>query len=145
MKKRLIGLCFLLLVVLITGCNNIKKEEIKIDEKGTKNVKVIIKNKEYILNLESSETAKEIYNLFPLELSMSELNGNEKYAYLDKTVKTSPKNIKEIHKGDVMLYGNNCLVIFYKTFQTTYQYTKIGTIKDLDDLGNQDLIVKFES
>ena len=75
---------------------------------------------------------------------MSELNGNEKYVYLDKSLLTNPSNPKQINTGDVMLYGNNCLVIFYKSFETSYSYTKIGHIDNLPDLGNGNVIVKFE-
>ena len=43
-----------------------------------------------------------------------------------------------------MLYGNNCLVIFYKSFDTSYSYTKIGHIDNLDNLGNGSITAKFE-
>ena len=43
-----------------------------------------------------------------------------------------------------MLYGNNCLVVFYKSFNTSYSYTKIGHIENLSDLGNKNVIIKFE-
>ena len=29
-----------------------------------------------------------------------------------------------------MLFGNSCLVIFYKSFTTSYSYTKIGHIEN---------------
>ena len=79
----------------------------------------------------------------PLELNMSELNGNEKYVYIDFTLPTNATKPEQISAGDVMLYGNNCLVIFYETFNTQYSYTKIGHIDNLSNLGNSSISVKF--
>ena len=108
------------------------------------NIKVTIDNKTYTLELEDNETARSFIDLLPQEYSMSELNGNEKYIYLDSSLPTNSSNPKHINSGDVMLYGNNCLVIFYKSFDTSYSYTKIGHIDNLDDLGNESIIAKFE-
>lgn len=47
-----------------------------------------------------------------------------------------------------MLYGNNTLVLFYESFDTSYSYTKLGYVDDpagLDAaLGNGNVVVKFE-
>ncbi len=75
---------------------------------------------------------------------MSELNGNEKYVYIDNSLTTNSYKPKHIEKDDVMLYGDNCLVIFYESFDTSYSYTKIGHIDNLEDLGNESITVKFE-
>ena len=99
-------------------------------------LKITIDNKEYQIDLENNETVTEFINILPKTITMNELNGNEKYAYLDTKFKTNAYNPKTINKGDVMLYGDNCLVIFYKTFTTSYSYTKIGHIDALPDLGN---------
>lgn len=107
------------------------------------NVKININNKEYTLNLEDNVTTKSFVNLLPNEYTMKELNGNEKYIYLDNTLPIDPISPKHINKGDVMLYSNNCLVIFYKSFDTSYSYTKIGHIDNLDDLGSSDVTVKI--
>ena len=140
MKKIIILFCFLFLV---TGC---KKNTINIkgnDEK-VNNINVIINDKNYNLKLENNNTAKELSDLLPQEFNMSDLNGNEKYVYMDKSLITNSYNPKHIEKGDVMLYGDNCLVIFYKSFDTSYSYTKIGHIDNLDELETGNIIVKFE-
>ena len=106
-------------------------------------MKILIDNKEYIINLEDNDTTKYLVNMLPLELDMSELNGNEKYVYLSDNLPTNSSNPKHISVGDVMLYGDNCLVIFYKSFDTSYSYTRIGHIDNLENLGDNDIIVKL--
>jgi hypothetical protein len=144
---------------MVVGCNS-KKDETNNQNNSTnqqesnnesnnsneviKSVKAIINGKEYVINLEDNETAKSFANLLPQELNMSELNGNEKYIYLDITLPTNSSNPKRINAGDVMLYGDNCLVIFYKSFNTSYSYTRIGHIDNLPNLGNGNITVKFE-
>ena len=145
MQKKITRIILVLIVIFITGCSNkveIPKENNDLEVNNQ--VKVLIDKKEYTINLESNETAKEFFNILPLELNMIELNGNEKYTYLDTTLPSNSLNPKKINAGDVMLYGDNCLVIFYKSFTTSYSYTKIGHIDNLPDLGNEDISVKFE-
>lgn len=80
--------------------------------------------------LANNATARAFDALLPITLSMTELNGNEKYKYLDTTLPTNASCPGTIHAGDILLYGNNCVVVFYKTFNTSYSYTKIGKITD---------------
>ena len=123
--------------------NSIGKNE-ESGEKMSTTIKVDIDNKTYTAKLEQNETAKKIINMLPQEFNMNELNGNEKYVYLDTTLPTNSYNPKHIESGDIMLYGNNCLVIFYKSFDTSYSYTKIGHIEDLNELENKNISIKFE-
>ena len=153
MKKRLIlSMLVIVSLFIVAGCNS---KDNKSSEKDNTNpikndssevissMKVIISGKQYTIQLEDNETTKSFVNLLPQEYKMSELNGNEKYVYLDTTLPTNSSNPKHINSGDVMLYGNNCLVLFYKSFDTSYSYTKIGHIDNLPDLGNQSVNVKF--
>ena len=150
MKNKTFLIIIMLFVFIITGCNlksqksNERSNLINNSNEVINYMKIIINNKEYKINLENNNTVKEFINLLPLELNMNELNGNEKYAYLDNNLTTNSYNIKHINAGDVMLYGNNCLVIFYKSFDTSYSYTKIGHIDNLEDLGNKNINVKLE-
>ena len=152
----------ILSIVIITGCgsksvynnqdtttNSIEQKEDKKDINNNSNeeinsVKILIDNKEYIINLENNNTVKTFLNTLPLELDMSELNGNEKYVYLDNTLPTNSYSPKHINVGDVMLFGNNCLVLFYKSFDTSYSYTKIGHIDNLPNLESGNIKVKIE-
>ena len=114
------------------------------ENKMVSNIKVIVGGKTYNAKIEENETAQSLVNMLPLELNMSELNGNEKYIYLDKTLPTNSYSPKHIEVGDIMLYGNDCLVVFYKSFDTPYSYTKIGHIENFVNLGTKDVVVKFE-
>lgn len=114
------------------------------ENKMVSNIKVIVDGKKYNAKIEENETAQSLVNMLPLELNMSELNGNEKYIYLDKTLPTNSYSPKHIEIGDIMLYGNDCLVVFYKSFDTPYSYTKIGHIENFVNLGSKDVVVKFE-
>lgn len=145
MQSKIKKILLVLIVILITGCSNNKVELPKENnDLGVNNqVKVLIDKKEYTINLEDNETAKEFVNMLPLELNMNELNGNEKYVYLDRKLPVNPSNINKINAGDVMIYGNDCLVIFYKSFTSSYSYTKIGHIDNLPDLGNDNVSVRL--
>ena len=143
MKIRKI-LIVLFITIIITGCNNKEISTNRLNE-VTFNMKVIINSIEYTIDLEENETVKKFINLLPLELNMNELNGNEKYIYLDNSLPVDSYKIKHIEAGDIMLYGSDCLVIFYKSFDTSYSYTKIGHIDNLPNLGNGAIKVKFES
>lgn len=83
---------------------------------------------------EENETASALREHLPLHLEMKELNGNEKYFYLPFSLPSDPVSPGEIHAGDVMLYGDDCLVVFYESFSTPYRYTRIGRIEDVSSL-----------
>ena len=138
MKTKTLYILLVIVSLFIVGC---KKDNIKEVESS---VKIVIDEKEFIIDLEDNETVKSFINMLPLELNMKELNGNEKYVYLDKSLPTNSYNPKHIEKGDVMIYGNNCLVIFYKSFDTSYSYTKIGHINNLENLDNENINVKIK-
>ena len=99
--------------------------------------------------LEKNDTVTAIKELLPLTLEMSELNGNEEYYYLDTTLPSAPEKVGHINEGDIMLYGDSCIVVFYKSFDTSYTYTKIGHIEDTsglaDTLGTGGVSVTFQA
>lgn len=100
------------------------------------NIIITIENKKYEAVLYDNSTVRELIKNFPISITMSDLYENEKYYNFSKRFPTSSENVANINKGDIMLFGDNCLVIFYKSFSTRYRYTKLGYIKNLEDLEN---------
>ena len=121
-----------------TTNDELREKEAKMDK-----IYLNINNKKLTVNLENNSTTAALISLLPLNISMSDLNGNEKYAYLDSPLPTNVYSPKHIEAGDVMLFGNNCLVIFYKSFDTNYDYSKIGHIDNLPELGNGSINVNW--
>ena len=146
MKKKIIY-SLILIILIRTGCKSKKIDSNNIDksnlDKEVSSVKIFINNEEYILDLENNETSKALAAKLPLELNMKELNGNEKYAYIEELPTNSVKP-NHINAGDVMLYQDDCLVIFYKSFDTSYSYTKIGRIENIPNLDIEDIKVRIE-
>ena len=94
-----------------------------------------------------NETAVAFRALLPARLAMSELNGNEKYRYLGAPLPAAPEAVGRIEAGDLMLYGDDCLVLFYESFSTPYRYTRLGRVTDAaalaEALGAGDAEVEF--
>lgn len=111
-------------------------------------MRVIVGDKVFKASLVDNATTEYLVDLLPLTMTMSELNGNEKYYYLSDVLPKDATNPGTIHAGDIMLYGNSCVVLFYKTFNTSYSYTRIGAIDDptglAEALGSGSVEVRFE-
>ena len=98
------------------------------------NITITVNGRAFSATLYDNETARAFKERLPLTLDMSELNGNEKYYYLPESLPTNSSRPSAINAGDIMLYGSDCLVIFYESFSTSYSYTPIGKIDDPDGL-----------
>lgn len=112
-------------------------------------MKIIIGGNEFIANLYDNETASRILEMLPLTVKMSEHGGVEKYFNFSSSLPINASNPGTIQAGDIMLYGNNCLVLFYKTHSTSFSYTKIGKIESIvslsEALGSGSVTVTFSA
>ena len=98
--------------------------------------------------LYENATAVAFKSLLPMTVKMVDLNGNEKYFDLSSNLPTNASNPRTIQSGDLMMYGSNTLVLFYKTFPTSYSYTRLGRINDPEGLaaavGSGNVTVTYE-
>jgi hypothetical protein len=99
------------------------------------NMNIEVENQLFTAILENNDTAKAFVKQMPLIVDMSELNGNEKYNYLSSNIRVDASSCQGIiNEGDLMLYGDNCIVLFYKAHSTSYSYVKIGHIDNVTGL-----------
>lgn len=122
----MVSVAFLLGVIFILKNNIVSVAATKIN--------VNIGGKNFTATLNDNASAKAFTKHLPESFNMSELNGNEKYKYLDYELPADEKKVGAIHAGDIMLYGDDCIVIFYKSFITPYSYTRLGKLDDTKGL-----------
>ena len=82
----------------------------------------------FAVTLEDNPTARAFVQLLPATFDMAELNGNEKHVRLPRSLPNNAVRPGTIRTGDVLLYGNDTLVVFYETFRSSYSYTRIGRV-----------------
>lgn len=119
-----------------SGLNNEQNKEGEVMEEFSSKINITINNKIFKATLEDNETARAFVKKLPLSITMQELNGNEKYYYFNSSLPKNDSRVSKINSGDIMLYGDNCLVLFYDTFSTPYSYTRIGKLDNPSDLKN---------
>ncbi|SNU05866.1 Ig-like domain (group 2) [Lachnospiraceae bacterium] len=127
---RKIRICFCMLLTLIMGLEGIGFPYTSVEAAATTVVQIKIGDTNFQASFEDNKTTKALFKKFPVTYTMSELNGNEKYKYLSYELPKNAKQVKTIHAGDIMLYGTDCIVLFYKDFKTSYSYTRLGRITD---------------
>lgn len=114
----------------------------------TETMHMKIGDKAYSVVLNDNNTTKALRELLPMTVTMAEFNGNEKYYLLHNSLPSRPEHIGQIKSGDIMLFGDDSLVVFYKDFKTTYSYTRIGHIENAADLeqtfGRGSVTITFE-
>lgn len=136
----------------IPGENTGNEAENSREETGDEQMKEITieaGGQQFRASLYDNETTQVLMERLPMTLNMEELHGNEKFYYLDEELPTKAERIERIRTGDIMLFGSDCLVLFYDDFSTSYSYTRIGHIEDgeafADALGEGTVEVSFET
>lgn len=136
---RLFFFCCALIALLVMGCGgpgvastSLSGKEAEMHETGA--ASLLAGSKAYALKWADTEAAAELRQQLPLAKTFTELHGNEKYYKLPKHLTAADEDVREIHKGDVMLFDGQYVVVFYQDFQTTYRYTRLGHVEAANDL-----------
>lgn len=148
-----VSIAITLSVTACTTNQEISKPDISIETENINDdimqtIEIIINDKVFTAEIYDNETARSFISMLPITLDMQDLNNNEKYCYLSDNLATNTFYPEQIHAGDIMLYNSNCLVLFYKSFSTSYGYTAIGKIDDITGLkqavGNGNIQITFD-
>ena len=114
----------------------------------TNTMKIIIGSNTFTATLDGNPTVDALKPMLPLTIEMTELNGNEKYFELPTKLPVAAAKPGTIQAGDLMLWQSNTLVLFYKSFRTSYSYTRIGRIDNASGLaaavGSGNVKVRFK-
>ena len=108
---------------------------------------LLIREKKFPFTLEDNNAANKLKEKLSLKLEMKGDISHEKYYQFKETFKTNIYSPGTIEEGDILLYQNDYLVLFYETFSTSYSYTKLGKVTSTDGLkdalGNGDITVSW--
>lgn len=137
------------LALAFAGPRVLSAEQSETDKSMSDKITIRIGDKTFGATLSRNATAAAFKKLLPLSITLNELNGNEKFAELPLSLPTEASTPRAVQTGDLMLYGSSTLVLFYKSFRTTYRYTNIGRLDDPAGLepalGSANVDVTFEA
>lgn len=149
MKSIITVLSCLICIQLFAWCNKNTTMSTNPDHltADTIKVKITVGSTHFTGTLYNNATVTAFKSGLPVTINMKDLNANEKYFDLPTSLPANASNPGRIKTGDLMLYGSNTLVLFYKSFPTSYNYTPIGRIDNpaglAAALGQGDVKVTF--
>ncbi len=117
------------------------------EENMVKKMTLQIGNSSFTATLENNPAVDafvEMMNDSPIIIQMNDYSGFEKVGSLGTNLPADDKQTTT-HAGDIVLYNENQIVIFYGS--NSWSYTRLGKIDDLsgweDALGSGDITVTF--
>lgn len=100
-------------------------------------IQVLVNDTPFTATIEDTAAGQELLARLPLTLSMEELHGNEKYCYTGESFGGETYVPDTIEAGDLMVFGSDCLVLFYETFSNGgWSYARVGKVDDPSGLAD---------
>jgi hypothetical protein len=138
----------LILVFVVTNGQAQSAQTEAVQEEVMTTINLQIGSKTFTAKALDNASSRALLAMLPMTVTMSELNNNEKYYQLPNGLPTNAQDVGTINMGDLMLYGSDTLVLFYKSFTTSYSYTRLGYLENVsgleDALGSGNVEVKIE-
>ena len=101
------------------------------EKEGPMQITVSVNDVPFTATIEDTAAGQALLSRMPLTLSMEELHGNEKYCYTGEAFGGEQYVPDTIEVGDLMVFGSDCLVLFYETFSNGgWGYARVGKIDD---------------
>ena len=98
------------------------------------NYYLLIGDKKFPFILEDNTAANKLKEKLSIKLEMNGSVSHEKYYKFSDSFKTNEYSPGTIETGDILLYKDDHLVLFYETFSSTYSYTRLGKVSSTDGL-----------
>ena len=97
-------------------------------------MQLTINHRSFTADLADTAAAQELRRLLPLTLTLQDHLGNEKHAPLPHSLPRNDHRPGRIEAGDVMLWQDQTIVVFYESFDSPYSYTRLGKVREAASL-----------
>lgn len=154
MKKKIIKSLFLLAVLLggVMGCSKNEQNTLSEndsqenssnmsnpqDEDEITNVEINVNNTNFLVNMDNTPTGKALMARLPstsMRLPTSyDQDGVLKYYDMPMNIVSNPEKITNVSTGDLLMDGNDRLILYYQDAEINGEYTKVGKIENSDGL-----------
>ncbi|MCQ9210426.1 cyclophilin-like fold protein [Granulicatella seriolae] len=172
MRKTIVSLMFIVCLILLTSCsshvvqsdlpiskmtetnsNSTMEERVDTGEEAMKNnllpITIQVNGKNFKALMQDNETARTFIEQLPLTLTMDDYASQEKVTSLPFSVTSTQTHMPStINAGELYLWSDSNLVLFYETFSNSYTYIPLGYIEDIsgleETLGKDSVQVTFQ-
>lgn len=135
-RVRMIAVAALCLMVLSSGTGAEDLGPSGRTNKETTIMRITVGKSVFFAEMCDNDAAKALLKMLPLTLTMSELNGREKFHQFSQDLPVARAEKPDtIRAGEIMCWSSNSFVLFYATFPNSYGgYIRLGKIADVSGL-----------
>ena len=122
----------IVLVVVLLCCAALSLAACGDKELKDGQIRITIGSKSFIAELDDTTAAKQLEKELPLTVEMTAVNGQYLHANVNRTFSEQAEPSGILNAGDIMLQGNNTLMLYYAFNNYNDSLTRIGKIREQD-------------